>query len=119
MPARGPRQRLQDILDAIADIERFTAGKSFDQYCAEAMLRRAVERLVEVISEASRHVPHTLKDQHPAVPWRQIADIGNVFRHAYDRINDRRVWSTVTDDLGPLKRAVESITTNIDKSKGP
>ena len=65
MPPRSPRQRLQDILDAIADIERFTAGKTFEQYVADALVRRAVERLVEIVSEASRHVPQALKGEQP------------------------------------------------------
>ena len=81
MPPRGPRQRLQDILDAIADVERYTAGKLFADYEADPLLRRAVERWIEIVSEASRHVPQALKDKHPSVPWRQVADIGNIFRH--------------------------------------
>ena len=59
-------------------------------------------------------VPPPLKANHPNVPWRQIADIGNIFRHAYDHVNDQRVWSTVTEDLAPLKRAIETMTASID-----
>ena len=51
------------------------------------------------------------------MPWRQVADIGNIFRHAYDRVNDRRVWTLVTDDLAPLKRAVEAMVASIDAPK--
>ncbi len=117
MPPRNPRQRLQDILDAIAEIERFTAGKSFQQYVADALVRRAVERLVEIVSEASRHLPQSLKDDHPSVPWRQVADIGNVLRHAYDRLNDRRVWAVVTDDLAPVKQAVQAMVGDVENGK--
>ena len=114
MPARSPRQRLQDILDAIADIERFTAGKSFEQYQNDALVRRATERLIEIVSESSRYVPQALKDKHPSVLWRPIADIGNIFRHAYDRVNDRRVWTVVTDDLRPLKLAVQAMVAELE-----
>jgi uncharacterized protein with HEPN domain len=44
-----------------------------------------VERLVEIISEASRHIPEVLKHRYPAVSWRSIADIGNILRHDYGR----------------------------------
>ena len=118
MPARSPRQRLQDVLDAIADIERFTAGKSFEQYQADALVRRATERLIEIISESSRHLPQALKDKHASVPWQPIADIGNVFRHAYDRVNDRRVWAVVTDDLRPLKQAVQAMFADTERQPG-
>lgn len=118
MPPRGSRQRLQDILDAIAEIERFTAGISFAQYVADALVRRAVERSIEIVSEASRHLPESLKENHPSVPWRQVADIGNVLRHAYDRLNDRRVWAVVTDDLAPLRDAVRSMVRAIEEEEG-
>jgi uncharacterized protein with HEPN domain len=80
MPFFDPAARLEDILAAIRDIEAFTAGQSFDHYMAEPMMRRAVERSVEIVSEASRHVPDDLKARHPQIPWRRIADIGNVLR---------------------------------------
>jgi uncharacterized protein with HEPN domain len=44
----------------------------------------AMERYLERLSEASRHVPQELKEKHPEVDWRGVADIGNVLRHAYD-----------------------------------
>lgn len=40
-----------------------------------------VERGVEIISEASRHLPPALKARHPAIDWRSIAGVGNVLRH--------------------------------------
>ncbi len=101
--------RLQHILDAIADIEGFTAGKAFDDYAADAMLRRAVERCLEIISEASRHIPPEAKARHPDIPWRGVADFGNVLRHGYEQVIDTRVWEIVTRDLAPLKAAVEAM----------
>lgn len=85
MPFEDVPSRLEDILDAIADIQNFVSGKSFDDYQRDTMLRLAMERCVEIISEASRHVPSDLKASHPAVPWQNVADIGNVLRHAYRR----------------------------------
>jgi hypothetical protein len=67
MPFLDPASRLEDILGAILDIEAFTSSKSFEDYMAEPMMRRAVERSVEIISEASRHVPDDLKARHPGV----------------------------------------------------
>ena len=55
---------LEDILEAIATISTYTSNKTFDDYIAERMLRDAVERNVERISEASRHVPRRLKAKH-------------------------------------------------------
>ena len=57
MSTLDPTGRLNDILAAIHEIEAFTAGKTFDHYMAEPVLRRAVERDVEILSEASRTSP--------------------------------------------------------------
>ncbi len=55
-----------------------------DDYAAEPDLAAAVERYLERLSEASRHVPDALKEKHPNIDWRGVADLGNVLRHAYD-----------------------------------
>lgn len=111
--ARSPRQRLQDILDAIARIESFTLDADFERYKRDDLLHGAVERNIEIISEASRHIPDHLKALAPGIPWRQIADIGNVLRHAYDGIDDRAIWNTARTQLKPLRRAVEFIIQNL------
>jgi uncharacterized protein with HEPN domain len=69
MPFEDLPSRLDDILDAIEDIQEFVKGRSFDDYSGDTMLRLAIERCVEIISEASRHIPPDMKAEHPAVPW--------------------------------------------------
>jgi uncharacterized protein with HEPN domain len=73
------------------------------------VIRDAVERNLERISEASRHAPTALKAGHPSVHWRSIAGLGNVLRHDYPRVKDPRVWGIVTNDLAPLKTAVTAM----------
>jgi uncharacterized protein with HEPN domain len=109
MARATPADRLRRILDAIAEIEGSAAGRTFDDYLADAMLRRAVERFLEIISEASRHIPPEAKARHPGIPWRGVADFGNVLRHGYEQVIDARVWEVVTRDLAPLKAAAEAM----------
>ncbi len=47
---------LSDILDAIANIERVVEGKTFHDFEDDWLLRRGVERAIEIISEASRRI---------------------------------------------------------------
>jgi uncharacterized protein with HEPN domain len=102
---RDPRIVLEQMLEAIADIEQITAGRSFEAYGADRLARRAVERCIEIVSEACRRLPPDLKDGHPAIPWPKIASIGNVLRHDYDVVNDATIWHAATVDLLPLKAA--------------
>ena len=68
MPRAPVADRLRHMLDAIARIETLTGGKSFEDYAADWVIRDAVERNLERVSEASRHLPSNLKSQHKNVP---------------------------------------------------
>ena len=70
------------------------------------MTSAAFERFLEIISEATRHIPIALKEFRPEIPWRRIADLGNWLRHVYDRVDGPLLWAIYTDDLDPLDDAV-------------
>jgi uncharacterized protein with HEPN domain len=114
MPFQDIPSRLEDILDAIQEIEGFIFGKSYDDCLTDAMLRLALERCVEIMSEASRHIPAEMKAGHPEVPWKRVADIGNVLRHAYRNIDPHIVWDVATRHVVPLRRAAEQMLTEIE-----
>jgi uncharacterized protein with HEPN domain len=111
---RDPAIVLEQMLEAIADIEQIMAGRSFEAYAADRPTRRAVERCIEIVSEASRRLPPNLKDRHPAIPWQKIAGIGNVLRHDYDVVNDATIWHAATADLLPLKAAVAALLREVE-----
>jgi uncharacterized protein with HEPN domain len=81
--------RITDMLEAIDEVGRATAGQSFEAFQRIWILRKAAERGIEIISEASRHLPDELKSRHPYARWRHVAGIGNVLRHEYHRVEDR------------------------------
>lgn len=72
-------------------------------------MQRAVGRGLEIISEASRHVPADLKALAPSIPWRQIAAIGNLLRHEYQRADIRATWNIVQEYLPSLAAAIEQL----------
>lgn len=100
---------LVEILEAIEGVQQATNGKSFAEFEQDWLLRHAVQRAIEIISEASKHIPDRLKETQPQIPWPVVEGIGNVLRHEYHRIADKVVWAIVTDDLPPLKTAIEAI----------
>lgn len=74
----------------------------------------AIERCLEILSEASRDVPPEAKAHHPEIPWRGVTDFDNVLRHDDPSVKDRRVWKIVINELTPLKAAVESLLCDVD-----
>jgi uncharacterized protein with HEPN domain len=116
---RPVRLRLLDILDAIHGVETSLVGKTFREYAESQLLQRAVERWLEIISEASRYIPDEWKRENSAVPWKAIADFGNKTRHVYQAISAVRVWETATGELAPLKAVCEHYYEKVKQPADP
>jgi uncharacterized protein with HEPN domain len=107
MRSRPLAEALRDIGDNISLARSFAAGLSFDDFRADKRTVYAITRCLEIISEASRRLSNDLKARHPAIPWRDIAGAGSVYRHDYEALSDRFLWHTVQETLEPLRVAVE------------
>lgn len=105
--AADPRVRLHDILAAIAGAREAIEDADFATYCKRRPMKRAVEREIEIISEASRRIAQGLKSTEPGIPWHEIAGIGNVLRHEYEVVSDPVVWNVVHEYLPALESAVQ------------
>ena len=81
MAERITSPRLMDIVEAINHIRTIVTGVSPEGFENSWEKRWLVERGVEIISEASRHLPDDVKDRNSEIPWRKVAGIGNVIRH--------------------------------------
>ena len=101
--------------EALAGIEATIEGVTFEAFAASWQLQRAVERGLEIISEASRSLPDELKERAPTIPWPAIAAIGNILRHEYQRIEPRLVWNITEQHLEPLRLAVELFSNSLDR----
>lgn len=84
-------------------------GRTIEDCRANSMLRDAVERCLERVSEASRRIPDAAKASQPQIPWRKVADIDNVLRHEYDDAADSEAWRIVVYDLGALRSAIDAM----------
>jgi uncharacterized protein with HEPN domain len=91
----------------VKQIEDFTAGMTFDQFREDPKTIAAVERKFLTIGEAALRLGHEAPMVAPDVPWRSIRDMANLLRHEYDRVDLIIIWRTITDDLPPLKAAVQ------------
>jgi uncharacterized protein with HEPN domain len=108
MLSNRARIALTDIRDNIHLAQGFAADLSLDSFKADRRTFYAVTRCLEIISEAARRLPQSLRNRHPELPWRAIMGAGNVYRHDYDNVAEEIVWRTVEHNLTPLLPVVES-----------
>jgi uncharacterized protein with HEPN domain len=112
---RSPKPSIHDILENIERVQTRMVGVNFAELEKNWELRFAIQRAIEIISEASRRLPEDLKKTRPEINWRRAAGIGNVLRHDYQTISDKVIWDVVQEDLASLKIAIEAIAKAIDE----
>src|SRR5690606_34849176 len=76
MAARSVLPRLLDILEAAERIQCVVADATLERFEAECQRQWLVVSGLEIISEASRHLPDEVKERNPHIPWRNVADLG-------------------------------------------
>lgn len=96
--------RLTDIVEAIGRIRQILGNKPLEAFENDWQSQWLVERGVEIVSEASRHLPQELKAKHPHIPWRKVAGIGNVLRHNYESVAAPVIWTLAQGDLDALEQ---------------
>ncbi len=107
---------LQDIVDHAEKATRFVQDISFDAFSANDEKVFAVVRALEVIGEAARHIPKSLRDKYPAVPWQQVTGMRDKITHEYFSIDLEVVWRTIHEDLPILLATVTQMRNDLSKS---
>jgi uncharacterized protein with HEPN domain len=101
--------RVIHIQDAIAAIRHILKNRTLEEFSDDLLLRVGTERLLEIISEASRFIPEETKTGATSINWRRLADLGKQLRHAYHRIEPARIRVIVQNDLDPLEVFVQTL----------
>lgn len=103
MSERDYRLFLQDILESIEKIERYTVNLSFDGFNGNEMVTDAVIRNFEIIGEASTHISDEIKSKYPSMPWDKMKSMRNIVAHEYFGIDYDTIWKTIKKSLPVLK----------------
>jgi uncharacterized protein with HEPN domain len=111
--------RLAHIIDAIDQISLLMRSRDFAKAHGDRAIWAAYERFLEIVSEASRHIPADDKAAASNIPWRAVADVGNHLRHVYDGIDPAVLWEIYEKgQLAELRKAVVEIAQRIQYKIG-
>lgn len=111
---RDPKERLRDILEAIARIERY-ASRGRAAFDKEELIQVWVIHHLQVIGEAAAQLDRDFHAAHPEVPWAQIVAMRNVLVHEYFGVDLNELWNIVERDLRAIKRPVERLLARLEQ----
>ncbi|ASI98811.1 HepT-like ribonuclease domain-containing protein [Thermococcus celer] len=109
MSKRDPCLFLTDILEAIERIEEYTEGYDFETFVKDRKTVDAVLRNLEIIGEAAKNIPESIREKYSSIPWRRVVGLRNVVVHHYFGVDLSVVWVIVSSQIGELKEEVERI----------
>lgn len=103
-----------DIEICCEKILRFTDGLRFEQFKVNELVYDAVLRNLEIIGEASKHIPEDVQGKYIQVEWRKIAGFRDIVAHEYFGVTDEIVWDIVINKITPLLEQIKSIRKSAD-----
>jgi len=101
---------LYDVKSAIDEIDSYFLNreKRFESYSSDILLKRAIERDLEIIGEAINRIL-TIEPEFPLMNARRIVGLRNQIIHGYDTVSDENIWGIVMNHLPKLKLETESL----------
>ena len=118
LPFRDTQMHLQDIEESIGNIDAFLEGANLETYRGDLKTKSAVERQMQIITEAAIRLGDDAEALCPGLDWRGFRGMGNILRHGYHLVDDKIVWDTVKDDLPPLLESVRNALKTLSNSRG-
>jgi uncharacterized protein with HEPN domain len=100
---------VEDIVDAMDKAEILLRGVTYDQFESDFRINFAVVRALEIVGEATKRLPMTLRDQYPNIPWKQMAGMRDRIIHGYDTVDLEIVWDVVKQDIPEIKPQIQQV----------
>lgn len=109
MSPRNWKFRLEDIDESLDLIREYTRDISYISWVKDRKTIDAVIRNLEIIGEATSHIPDSIQSKHTEIPWLQMKGMRNILIHEYFGVDIDVLWQTVNDDLPRLKKQIETL----------
>lgn len=106
------QETLIDIVQAAQRVIRFTQGVSRTELESNEEKQAAILYQLTIIGEATKRLSPDLRNQHPTIPWKQMAGMRDIVTHHYDEVDPDVVWDVVQDDIPRLLMMLAPLLSN-------
>lgn len=105
---------VEDILDAMSKAQLLLEDVAYDELVSNFRISFALFRALEIVGEATKRLPQSLRDQYPDVPWREMAGMRDRLIHGYDVVDYQLVWDTVKKRIPVVRLQIQQILRDFD-----
>ncbi|MEM9555827.1 MAG: DUF86 domain-containing protein [Acidobacteriota bacterium] len=106
---RSWRLRIEDILESLQRILRYTEGFDADRFLADDLVVDAVIRNFEVVGTAAKYMPKEIESRFPEIPWIEMRGMRNLLAHEYFGVDRVTIWRTIEVDRPPLIPQLQTV----------
>ena len=114
MIARDHVSYVEDIIEHMNYAEEFINNLTFEEFTNDKKTILSVTKCIEVVGEATKHIPDSIREKYPDIPWNDLAGIRDRLVHGYFKVNLVIVWTTVTQEFPELRPKMEKVLNDID-----
>lgn len=100
---------LSDILESIDLILKHIEGISEDEFYENELINTFVIHKMMIIGEAANKLSDTIYTSYSEVEWRKMIEFRNFVVHEYFGIELEIVWTTIIENILPLRKKIEDI----------
>jgi len=114
MKERDYGSYIEDIIEHIDYAKEFIKQMSFEEFANDKKTVLSVIKCIEIVGESTKHIPDSIREKYPEIPWGDMAGIRDRLVHGYFKVNLEIVWMTVTQEFPELRPLMENALKDLD-----
>ena len=106
---------IKDMLECIERIEEFTGNMDFKEFLEDDKTKSAVVRKLEIIGEAAKNIPASIRQKNKELPWSDMAKMRDKISHFYFGIDYEIVWEVIRKRIPEIKPIIQGILREMEE----